>query len=70
MMLFVTFYGLMLGGISRLVRVAYDDGYLMVWSAWLITFALVISLTGYACKTKKDFSMKGYNMGFIFKAVS
>ena len=57
--LFVGFYGLMLGGICRLVAVSYADGQIMVWAAWLITFALVVSLTFYAYRTKSDFTIKG-----------
>ena len=31
----------------------------MVWTAWGITFGMVICLTIYACITKSDMTMKG-----------
>ena len=43
----------------------------MVWYAWIITFAIVISLTTYACFTKSDMTLSSnyssiYKVGGVF----
>lgn len=50
---------IMVGGVCGVTYNRYTNGGLIVLTAAIMTLAVTLSLTAYACTTKSDFTMMG-----------